>query len=203
MKEFWDSRYSDAEYIYGEEPNEYVKQQLAKYPTGKALFPAEGEGRNCVYAATLGWDAYAFDISSEGQSKAFALAAKKQVTIHYDVCGVEETQYAPASFDAMILSYSHFPAALKAAFYQQLNSYMRSGAVVIMEVFSKNHTKYQQENENAGGPKDPGMLYDEAEIHSLFADYDVVELQELHIQLNEGSYHSAMSCVLRFTGVKR
>lgn len=203
MKEFWDSRYSDAEYAYGEEPNEYVKQQLVKYPAGKALFPAEGEGRNCVYAATLGWDAYAFDISSEGKKKALALAAKKQVTIHYDVCGVEETAYAPASFDAMILCYSHFPAALKPVFYQQLNSYMRSGAVVIMEVFSKNHVQYQRINEHAGGPKDPGMLYDEAEIRSLFADYDVIELQELHTQLNEGSLHSAMSCVLRFTGVKR
>ena len=70
MKEKWDDRYSEKEFAYGERPNIYLKEQLTKFPSGKILFPAEGEGRNLVYAATLGWNVFAFDQSAEGKRKA-------------------------------------------------------------------------------------------------------------------------------------
>jgi hypothetical protein len=50
----WNKRYRNSEFAYGEHPNNYLKGQLEKLPVGKILFPAEGEGRNAVYAATLG-----------------------------------------------------------------------------------------------------------------------------------------------------
>lgn len=58
----WNERYSKEEFAYGEEPNQYLKEQLEKLDVGKILFPAEGEGRNGVYAAKLGWNVFAFDI---------------------------------------------------------------------------------------------------------------------------------------------
>ena len=70
MKEFWNERYRQNEFAYGEEPNEFLKEQLAKLQPGSILFPAEGEGRNAVYAAQSGWQVSAFDISEEGKKKA-------------------------------------------------------------------------------------------------------------------------------------
>ena len=64
----WDDRYSKEEFVYGEEPNNFLREQLQKLKPGKILFPAEGEGRNAVFAATKGWDVYAFDISSVGKN---------------------------------------------------------------------------------------------------------------------------------------
>ncbi|HRN48956.1 MAG TPA: hypothetical protein PKW69_13045, partial [Niabella sp.] len=61
MKEFWNDRYSREEYSYGQLPNEFLKETLQKLKPGKILFPAEGEGRNAVFAASLGWHADAFD----------------------------------------------------------------------------------------------------------------------------------------------
>ena len=58
----WNERYSKEEFAYGEEPNQYLKEQLEKLAVGKILFAAEGEGRNGVYAAKLGWNVFAFDI---------------------------------------------------------------------------------------------------------------------------------------------
>jgi hypothetical protein len=45
------------------------KEQLIKIPAGTILFPAEGEGRNAIYAATQGWNVNAFDQSIEGKRK--------------------------------------------------------------------------------------------------------------------------------------
>ncbi len=40
----WNDRYSKDEFAYGEEPNNYLKEQLGKLDVGAILFPAEGEG---------------------------------------------------------------------------------------------------------------------------------------------------------------
>lgn len=48
---FWEERFSTEEYIYGKEPNQYFKHSIKKLKKGSILFPAEGEGRNVVYAA--------------------------------------------------------------------------------------------------------------------------------------------------------
>ena len=43
--ERWNDRYSKDEFAYGEQPNNYLKEQLEKLDAGTILFPAEGEGR--------------------------------------------------------------------------------------------------------------------------------------------------------------
>ena len=65
----WNDRFRDKDYAYGTKPNEFVKEQLKKLEVGTILFGAEGEGRNVVHAATLGWKAFAFDISIEGKKR--------------------------------------------------------------------------------------------------------------------------------------
>ena len=68
---FWDERYSSDEYVYGTEPNKFLKEQIQKIkPVGNLLLPGEGEGRNAVFAAMLGWVVYAFDQSSVAKIKA-------------------------------------------------------------------------------------------------------------------------------------
>ena len=67
------------EYVYGTEPNQFFKEQLQKIiPAGKLLLPGEGEGRNAVYAAKLGWMVDAFDQSSVARTKALNLAKEKK-----------------------------------------------------------------------------------------------------------------------------
>ena len=48
MKTFWDERYAQAEYVYGVEPNQFLKEKLDRLSPGKILLPGEGEGRNDI-----------------------------------------------------------------------------------------------------------------------------------------------------------
>ena len=73
MKEFWNDRYAKETYVYGTSPNAFFKEQLRLLDVGTILLPAEGEGRNAVYAAKLGWDVYAFDYSAHAHHKAIKL----------------------------------------------------------------------------------------------------------------------------------
>ncbi len=198
----WDERYSDAEFAYGEQPNNYLKEQIEKITPGKILFPAEGEGRNAVFAATLGWTVSAFDISNEGKNKALKLAEKNNVTIDYRVGELQALQYREEEFDAISLIYAHFPADIKSQIHQTLDKYLRKGGYIIFEAFSKNHLAYQAINEKIGGPKDIASLFSVDEIMYDFKNYNVTELKETVIQLNEGTYHNGQGSVIRFTGQK-
>lgn len=199
----WNERYSAEAFAYGEQPNQYFKQQLDTLLTGRILFPAEGEGRNAVYAATRGWEVSAFDISSAGQKKALQLAAAQGVSIDYQVGELSALQFTPGQFDAIALIYAHFPASIKSAYHRQLSSYLRSGGLVIFEAFSKNHLAYLARNEKVGGPKDVESLFSLEEVRADFADYDFVELAETEIELTEGIYHNGLGSVIRFVARKK
>lgn len=201
--ERWNDRYSNEEFAYGEEPNQYLKEQLEKLSTGTILFPAEGEGRNAVFAAKLGWNVSAFDISSEGKNKALKLAEANNVIIDYKVGELETLNYQPKKFDAIALIYAHFPAEIKSALHKTLQTYLRKGGIIIFEAFSKKHLEYLALNDKVGGPKDIESLFSIEEIQSDFPDYEIVELEEKEIDLNEGLFHNGKGSVIRFVGRKK
>lgn len=198
MKEFWNERFGRPEYVYGQLPNEYVKEKLSALSSpGKILFPCEGEGRNAVYAAQQGWEAEAFDQSEEGKRKAELLAGDKGVSISYTPGDVEEVEYPAAGFDVLALIYAHFPEGKRREYHQKLISYLKKGGYLIIEGFSKKHTANQKLNPNAGGPRDIGMLYDLEELKHDFTGFDFIEAYETETVLSEGEYHKGKADVVR------
>jgi 2-polyprenyl-3-methyl-5-hydroxy-6-metoxy-1,4-benzoquinol methylase len=197
----WNERYSDEAFAYGEEPNQYLRAQLEKLPIGSILFPAEGEGRNAVFAAQLGWDVTAFDISQEGQKKADLLAEKRGVSIDYQVGPLEGLNFEAEQFDAIALIYAHFPAKIKSAYHQKLDTLLKKGGTIIFESFSKKHLAYVMADEKVGGPKDIDSLFSIDEIKADFPNYTIIELVEKDIELSEGLYHNGTGSVIRFVGV--
>ena len=123
--ERWNERYSIEAFAYGEQPNNFLEEQLSTLKVGKILFPAEGEGRNAVFAAKLGWQVSAFDISIEGKNKALKLAEMNQVKIDYQVEELQKLAYQPEQFDAIALIYAHFPTDVKSAYHKTLDKYLR------------------------------------------------------------------------------
>lgn len=203
MSNKWDERYSEEQFAYGKEPNLFFKEWLSIYPPGSILMPADGEGRNGVYAAQLGWAVTSFDQSREGRSKALALAKERNVTIEYIVSDLADLVFEPASFDAIGLIYAHFDADKKAGFHKLMDGWLKPGGVIIFEAFSKSHLAYISADPNIGGPKDIGMLYATSELSTGFPNYEVLLLEEQEIALNEGAYHNGKGSVIRFVGRKK
>lgn len=202
MKEFWDQRYSDNSYAYGEEPNTWFKNRIDGMKPGKILFPGDGEGRNGVYAARLGWDVYAFDQSIEGKRKAELLAKKYGVSINYKVAEISEVAYEHESFDVIATVFIHFPPGLREKYHRLLGSWLKPGGRFVIEGFSKQQLTRVSENDSGGGPKNEQMLFSVEELKTDFADYNIKELREEVVHLNEGAFHNGMSAVIRFEGQK-
>jgi 2-polyprenyl-3-methyl-5-hydroxy-6-metoxy-1,4-benzoquinol methylase len=201
--ERWESRYRQAEYAFGTEPNAYLKEQIEKLNVGRILFAAEGEGRNAIFAAQLGWNVLAFDISAEGKNKALLLAKQYNVNIEYQIGELPELTYAQEQFDAIALIYAHFPANIKSTYHKQLTKFLRKDGIIIFEAFSKKHLAYRLQNEKVGGPKDIESLFSIEELQSDFVNFNFLELEEKEIELNEGIYHNGKGSVVRFVAQKQ
>ena len=133
MKEMWDERYSQEAYAYGEEPNAFFKACIDQLPApGRILLPAEGEGRNAVYAARQGWKVDAFDISAAGREKASRLAARFGVHIDYQVADYENARIDTGAYDAIALIFAHIHES-----HRRLASAIASGGRVILEAYGR------------------------------------------------------------------
>lgn len=197
MSEFWNQRYSAEEFAYGTEPNLFFKEHIEKLTPGKILFPAEGEGRNAVYAARLGWDVTAFDVSVEGKRKAELLAAKNSVTINYLLAGYDDIYFEPETFDCVVLVFAHIDSDKREEYHRKMISFLKPGGFLLLEGFSK-----KQINNNSGGPRDFRLLYSKAELETDFQHLSVLKTEEPDVELNEGQFHNGIASVIRVVGKK-
>lgn len=198
MNEIWNNRYSSHEYIYGKEPNQFLKAELDKIKPGKILFMGEGEGRNAVYAATLGWDVEAVDYSEAGKEKAEKLAIEKKVIINY--CVEDLAKFVPKQnyYDAVVLIYLHLEEELRERVSKIAIDATKQDGKIILEAFERD-----QINNSSGGPKNAELLYLLQDVVEDFIDLDFEKLSKDNIVLNEGEGHQGKAVVIRFVGVKK
>lgn len=191
----WDERYAVEEFHYGKEPNEFFKKRIDKLKPGKLLLPAEGEGRNAVYAAKLGWQVVAFDSSIEGQKKAYRLANEQNVEIDYLLKSYDEFTAEENSFDALALIYAHHPNRQQN--HRKLARLVKPGGKIILEGFSKEQLQY-----GTGGPPVLHLLFSEEEIHDDFKDLAKLKIKKIVKHLSEGKHHFGDSSIIQLFGEK-
>ena len=195
-KDFWNSRYSEPNFAYGTEPNLFFKEQIESLKPAKALFLAEGEGRNAVYAAELGWDVDAVDFSVEAKSKAKNLAERNKVIINYDLCDLDEYNFKDNFYDLVVMIFVHMPFELKKKVFSNSIKSLKTNGRIIIEAFSK-----EQINNTSGGPRSVDLLYSENDILGLVKGLNIELIETRIIILEEGEHHKGKANVIRFVGV--
>lgn len=198
MKEFWNERYASSEYVYGKEPNGFFKEIIDGLAPGKILLPAEGEGRNAVYAAKKGWEVEAFDLSDEGKPKALTLAAQNNVTISYQIASVENFELKENYYDTVGLVYSHLAPELRTQFHHSLADCLKKDGIIFMEAFNK-----KQINRNSGGPKNIEMLYSVDVLKKDFSNLEIELLEEFEKEIKESKSHSGMADIIHLIARKK
>lgn len=198
MKDFWDERYQQKEYIYGKEPNVFFAEQIKKLQAGKIILPCEGEGRNAVYAAQVGWEVHAFDSSEFAKIKAVSLAEEKDAIINYYIADATKIDFDKNAFDVVAFIYAHFPPEIRQQIHKKAITWLKPGGKIFLEAFNP-----QQLHNQSGGPKDISMLYTIEMMNDDFQELNIDYLETMQIELNEGNYHKGKADVLRFIGTKK
>ncbi|MBL7750223.1 MAG: class I SAM-dependent methyltransferase [Chitinophagaceae bacterium] len=194
MKTFWDQRFAEHATVYGTAPNQYFKQFIDTRVPGSLLLPAEGEGRNALYAARKGWKVTAFDFSEVAREKALAAAEKEGLSIQYRLQNLADFK-ANEQFDAVALIYAHVTPTFRRSFHEQVYKSIRPGGFLVMEAFAKEQLQF-----SSGGPKEENMLYDAPTLCDDFPFLHLIECGQKEIILEEGPFHQGPAAVLRMIG---
>jgi SAM-dependent methyltransferase len=189
----WDVRYSAGEYYYGTEPNEFLKANTGLIqPAGDVLCLAEGEGRNAVYLAQLGFRVTAVDGSAVGLSKMDQLAASKKVSITSIISDLAAFSIEATKWDCIVSIWCHLPKALRKQVHQAAVGGLRPGGLMILEAYQPRQLEFK-----TGGPSDVEMLMALNDLREEFSGLELTLAQEIERDVHEGKGHFGKSAVVQ------
>jgi SAM-dependent methyltransferase len=189
----WDDRYDRQDYAYGTEPNAFLVSQRWRLERGmRVLAVADGEGRNGVWLAQQGMRVTSVDGSAVGLQKALKLALARGVALQTTCADLLSWDWPVAAYGAVAAVFIHFPPEDRAAMHRAMLGAVKPGGVILMEAF-----RPAQLGRTSGGPPVRAMLYDAATLRGDFADADILELEEVETELDEGPLHRGPAATVR------
>jgi 2-polyprenyl-3-methyl-5-hydroxy-6-metoxy-1,4-benzoquinol methylase len=197
MKEFWNERYAEEAYAYGQEANDFIKAQ--QIGTGlKVLCLAEGEGRNAVYIASLGNDVTCIDYSQEGLQKTARLAQMNGVQVTGICQDLSQTQLQQEHWDLIIGVFAHFPPHVKEHIWPQVFAALKPGGQLLMEVYDQEQLRF-----GTGGPQHLDLLYGKEELEALLTkQFNSIQIEKIYRDVHEGVYHNGAAATLQVRALK-
>jgi hypothetical protein len=198
--EMWDERFSSDEYAYGKEANIWLSERVSQIdppPNNRALFPADGEGRNAVWAARIGWNSEVFDLSVVGKQKCHLLAQEHAVIVDYEVDDLALRVFPQQSYDLIACSWFHTPSEIRKVHMPRMLHSLKSGGHFIMEGY---HTS--QMPLHSGGPKSLDLLFDLDEVLGELVGEKAPQMNIIHTAitstvLDESVLHKGQARVVR------
>lgn len=191
----WNERYDREDYAFGTQPNEWFKSVIDNLKPGRLLVPGAGEGRDAVYAATLGWQVDAFDLSEVGKEKALRLAREQGVQIQYQVLDVAHFDFSKPKYDVVAMVFLHLPPDIRKVFFGKLHQCLLPDGLVVLEGFNPLQIPL-----TSGGPKDPAMLLTPEILKEELSYIAPIENYQAQVILDEGPLHQGDAEVVRYMG---
>ena len=193
----WDEKYSAEHYVYGKEPNRFLAEHAAELPPGDVLCLAEGEGRNAVYLAGLGFSVTALDRSPVGMDKAKRLSAEKGVEIETICADLADFDLGTARWDAIVSIFGHVPPDVRHEVYGSVHEALKPGGVLLLEAYTPD-----QLGRGTGGPRTADLLLTADLLRAEIPGLEFLYIEELEREVIEGTGHTGLASVVQLIARK-
>ena len=196
----WNSRFDGDAYLFGTEPNVWLRDHTALWPVGgKILSVADGEGRNSVWLAARGFVVDAFDIAEVGVAKAKRLAERAGVQVNFTVADCTEFDWRPSYYDGIAAIFIQFADPQQRSWlFRRLIDSLRPGGILVLQGYTPKQLEYR-----TGGPPFASHLYTPELLRDAFAELEILELREYEDYVREGTGHHGQSALLGMAARRR
>ena len=191
QQEFWNGKFSKADYFYGINPNDFLASNIELLKNHqKLLCLGEGEGRNAIFFAKNGFEVSAIDASNLGLEKLQNRAIQEKLDIK-TICMDLNFWETDEKYDVIVASYLHMYKDEREELFKKIEDSLNINAYFIAEFFSTKQINY-----NSGGPKDLDLLYSLEDFQNYFNSCKK-DIKEEIVILDEGIGHQGEACVIR------
>jgi len=196
--DFWNERFQDKDYIYGEEANDFLSDNAKLFKSGDAVLSlGEGEGRNIVFLAELGCQTKGVDFSKTGRDKALKLASKRNVKIDYDIADISTYPMGKNEWNSIISIFYPISENIRIPLFQYIKNALKPGGIFLLESYNKKQLDF-----DTGGPKDITHLISLNELTDNFKGFEIILAQDIVRNIQEGAHHNGLSSVSQFIARK-
>ncbi|WP_028671639.1 SAM-dependent methyltransferase [Saccharospirillum impatiens] len=194
----WDERYAGDDYVYGTEPNDYLKAQAELFARdARVLCLAEGEGRNAVYLAEQGLNVVAVDGSAVGLAKANRLARARGVSIETRLADLAEFDLGQDQWDGIVSIFCHLPPEVRQALHQKVFNSLKPGGLFVLEAYRPEQLLFK-----TGGPPRAEWMMTADQLQEELAPLHFEQLQEMDRPILEGQGHTGLGAVVQAVCLK-
>ena len=191
-KQMWESRYSDKAYVYGTSPNDFLVTAPEGLAIGRALCLADGEGRNGVYLATLGFDVTSVDLSQAGMDKADQLAAAHDVSIKTVVADLADFNLGESHWDLIVSIFAHMPVSIRQPLHRRITAALKPTGKFVLEAYTPD-----QVGRGTGGPPNPELTMTLDDLTAELTGLNIIEGREIVRPVIEGPGHTGDGAVVQ------
>ena len=192
-RKMWDGQYGREIYVYGKEPNDFLRAHVSALPRGgEVLCLADGEGRNSVFLAEQGFTVTAVDISPAGVEKGRKLAAERGVDVTFVCADLAGYELGDARWDGIVSISCHLPPPIRQPLFASIAAALRDGGVLLLEGYTPEQLRY-----GTGGPPLAEMMTSKETLLEELTGLDFSRLEELERDVVEGVNHSGLAAVVQ------
>lgn len=195
---FWNERYGSEEYAYGTAPNDFLAGVADRIPPGRVLCLAEGEGRNAVFLAGLGYRVVGVDASPAGLEKAQRLARERGVSVETEVADLAEYTIQPGCWNGIVSIFAHLPPEQRLRLHRQAVAGLAEGGALVLEAYTPAQIAL-----GTGGPPVTELTMTAAALREELHGLDLEIAREVRRDIQEGAFHSGPSAVVQVLAFKR
>ena len=180
-KEKWNAKYESSACLAGREPVPWLADHADLLSgQGVALDIAMGEGRNALFAASLGYDVLGVDISDVGIARAESLGRENKLTIRTQVADLDHYSIEDDSYDLILCFYF-----LNRHLFEGIRKGLRPGGVLMYETFTVDYLQY------SGFRRE--WVLEKNELLEAFPGLSVLDYREVDEPENETAYASLVA----------
>ncbi len=199
QREQWNQRFSNNQYLFGTEPNAFLRSQQHLLRAGQsALAVADGEGRNGVWLAKLGLDVLSVDFSGVALEKARKLAAQNGVTLRTEMAALCLWDWGQERFDVVVAIFIQFAAPHeRTLLFSNMKKCLKPSGYLILQGYRPQQIEYK-----TGGPPQAENMYTAAMLQEDFGDMTILHLREHDNLIAEGTGHQGLSALIELIARK-
>lgn len=191
--ETWNARFAGEDFLFGEEPNEFLRAQARWLrPGDSVLCVADGEGRNSVWLAEQGYTVTAFDFAPNAVAKAKGLAQRRNVNVNHNLGDAYTWPWAANRYDALVAVFIQFlPPDSRDNVFAGMKSAVKPGGLFLLEGY-----RPEQVDFGTGGPPRREHMYTRTWVESTFTGWEILVLKDYDEVVKEGRAHNGMSALI-------